>query len=251
MYIEVFLIDNLLMDYLIVRLASVLLACPAPAARQLTAAALASALSAAVLMFLPGATVPRLAVGLALVPALPHSSWRSLATSTLALYVAAFAVGGAAFAAAYATGGGLRGGVLFLGLPVRLALCSVTAAVLMPPALKRLIRRRAVGRVEVKLLHDDVDYSFEGAVDPCNLLTDPFSGLPVIVVYCPALQEAVTRCLGVRTVGGDGSLCGFVPAGLRIRSGDEWRSVSACVALAQHRMSVGTALVPAVLIRED
>lgn len=251
MYIELFLIDNFLMDYLIVRLAAGLTASPARVGRQLLAAALASVASAAVLQFMPNAPLARLAIGLILIPALPHSTVRRAAMSALSVFVSAFIIGGAATAAALASGGGVFEGALLLGLPVRAALCSVAAATFLPPAVRRLVARRARGHVAVRFTHDGKQFSFDGVIDSCNCLEDPFSGLPVIVVHCDALEKSVTRCLDIRTVSGDGMLCGFIPSALQINSGVEWRDVAACVALTPARLSVGSALVPAVLVTED
>lgn len=92
-------------------------------------------------------------------------------------------------------------------------------------------------------------------VDSGNLLRDPLTGLPVIVVSRRAAQRLLTlpppgelspgmRFISVRTVAGSSLMTVFRPDGVRIMQGGAWQSVQAIIGLSPDGYDGAQALVP-------
>lgn len=146
MYIELFLLDNALMDLLILRLAAAMrgtrlykgraaLGCFTGALYALWAACWPPA----------GCLAAKVAFGLLLAMALSPRGWRDYGLGVLCLFTAAFLVGGLAFALAMATGGRIENGAVWGGIPLRTALVTALAASFLPRAIRRILRRKSWG----------------------------------------------------------------------------------------------------------
>ena len=132
-------------------------------------------------------------------------------------------------------------------------------------------RRRGVRNCQMKLTFEGKESALDCLVDSGNLLTEPFSGTPVIFVKASAaaflpddLLAAMTagaasldyrtvgrlRLIPSRTVAGDGMIVAAVPEDCRLGTGGEWESKKALVAVDFTDGDFGgfPALVPAVLL---
>lgn len=144
MYIELFLLDNFLMNLLTLRAAAAMLSRKMKGSRaalvSFAGAAAAAAAAAGGTMFI---TLPvKLASTLLMALAFPPHSFRELMHSAAALFLSAAVAGGAVLLAALAFGGTLRGGVIYGAIPLRAALLGAAAAAFMPRSIRKILSRR-------------------------------------------------------------------------------------------------------------
>lgn len=241
MYIELFLLDNALMDLLILRLAAAMrgtrlykgraaLGCFAGALYALWAACWPPA----------GCLAAKVAFGLLLAMALSPKGWRDYGLGVLCLFTAAFLVGGLAFALAMATGGRIENGAVWGGIPLRTALVTALAASFLPRAIRRILRRKKLGMVTLTMLQDGKRRILAGMVDSGNGLYEPCTGLPVIVAYLPDLAGQAQVPIPVATVQGKQVLFGFRPQQLQANG----TALEAWIALSPTPLQDVDALIP-------
>ena len=243
MYIELFLLDNFVMDCLMLRIAAALGARRLPARRMLLASALGAcgawaALFFPVLMSLPGKAVS----GLLFALAFPAKSLREYGHAAAAVFAAAFLTGGLVFALALCFDGGMRGGVVLASLPVRTALYAALAAAFLPNLIRRLRARRARAGIHtvVMLCAAGREYRLDALTDTGNALVEPLSGKPVIVAYLPELAEYAHIPIPTATAGGTGILYALRPERLSING----RESEALLALSSVPLHGTEALLP-------
>lgn len=241
MYIELFLLDNALMDLLILRLAAAMAGARLHRGRA-ALGCLGGALYALWAACWPpaGCLAAKGAFGLLLALALSPRGWREYGLGVLCLFASAFLVGGLAFALALATGGRIENGAVWGGVPLRTALVTALAASFLPRAIRRILRRRKAGTVMLTLGHGGASWALRGMVDSGNCLWEPCTGLPVIVAYLPALSQQARVPIPVATVQGKEVLYGFRPQTLRANGTD----LDAWIALSPTPLQDVDALVP-------
>lgn len=243
MYIEVFLLDNLLMNLLILRLAAALLSARPPLLRQLIAAAVSAAFAAAAAYLLPVLNGPLPRAPLLFIMALSFRTkgLRGGLKAVGAVMGATLVVGGAAFAAALLTGGGTENGFLVGGTPLRAAAAGAAAAALLPSVARRMLRRRLKNEslVRVTVLHRGILRSFTGVVDTGNSLREPIGGMPVIVLRCRALEPSARLPIPTVTAACRGVLMGFHPEHVSV----DGREVDCVVAITKQKLTA-EAIVP-------
>lgn len=276
MYIELFLLDNFLMNLLTLRAAAAMLSRKMKGSRaalvSFAGAAAAAAAAAGGTMFI---TLPvKLASTLLMALAFPPHSFRELMHSAAALFLSAAVAGGAVLLAALAFGGTLRGGVIYGAIPLRAALLGAAAAAFMPHYIRKILSRRVrneqIVHIEYEfaasnsnrceknkssheskssgitiLKRDKRIFSAEclGIIDTGNALSEPISGLPVIVLGAKRHSEfaqAANVPIPMRTAAGESLLFGLKPKKLLING----CPVEAILAVGA---KLDAALVPAVL----
>lgn len=107
-------------------------------------------------------------------------------------------------------------------------------------------RSRAGERAEIKLFFDQGGVALDGIVDSGNMLRDPVTALPVVVVSFQAVQAHLPRgtvlgcydtlprgyrLISVHTAAGSALLMCFRPRALYIRHGRVWRAADAVIAV--------------------
>lgn len=243
MYIELFLLDNILMNLLILRIASVLLSKRVRLLRMSLFAVAAAAYAAAavgafpVLLKLP----LKIAAGLAMALFMPFRSFREYIKSFLALLLATLIAGGTVFALALAFGEGMRNGIT---LPT--AAAGLLLVFLLPRKLRSLsaARLRNDSIVEISLEFRGASMRCTGIIDTGNGLTEPISALPVILLpengkgaeLLSRLERKDTVPVPMLTAGGEGMVRVFIPDRITVNGCE----VSACAAFSR----VHTAVVP-------
>ena len=165
---------------------------------------------------------------------------RDYALGVVCVFGAAFAVGGLAFALAFATGGRMEKGVIWSGLPLRTALCIALLASFLPRMARSILRRRQQGRARLEIEHRGACYSLDALIDSGSSLFDPLSGLPVIVAHLPALSSEARLPIPAHTIGGDGILYGLRPQRLYL----DGVRINAMLALSPTPLRGAQALVP-------
>lgn len=245
MYIELFLLDNLLMNILILRLAAAARSVRIHFFRMLLASALGAfyaALAVSTAPFLLSWPM-KLASGLLMAFALPVWNWRSYCQGVIAVLIAAAAIGGIAAALSFSMGGGLQNGYVVAPVPLRIALLAAAAAAGTPALIRRLMGRRLSGTVRVRIREGNTSREYRGCIDSGNMLSDPVSGRPVIIVFDPGFNRSADIPIPCSTVGWDGIVKAFRPDSVEIYN-DRWISADALVALTEKPLDSAQALVP-------
>ena len=243
MYIELFLLDNLVMDCLMLRIAAVLGAGRLPVRRMLLASALGACGAWVALFFPPLVSLPGKAVsGLLFALAFPAKSLREYGHAAAAVFAAAFLTGGLVFALALCFDGGMRGGAVLASLPVRTALYAALAAAFLPNLIRRPPARRARAGIHtvVMLCAAGREYRLDALTDTGNALVEPLSGKPVIVAYLPELAEYAHIPIPTATAGGTGILYALRPERLSVNG----RESEALLALSSVPLHGTEALLP-------
>ncbi|NCB30948.1 MAG: hypothetical protein EOM66_06015 [Clostridia bacterium] len=241
MYIELFLLDNALMDWLILRLATALRG-RKPVGWKTAAGCILGALYALGAVYWPqaGGLLGKAAFGCALALALSPKGWLDYALAVLCLFASAFSIGGLAFALALATGGWMEQGVVWTGLPVRTALCIALLASFLPGAARRILRRRQRGSVQLEVEYQGAFYKLDALIDSGSSLWDPLSGLPVIVAYLPALAKEARLPIPVATVNGKSVLYALHPQRIAL----DGAQLYALLAISPSPLRDAEALIP-------
>ncbi len=180
--------------------------------------------------------------------------WLHLLRAVALLCAVTFLMGGTVFALAQALG----------GLPLIAPLGAVLAVALGAAARRGMRRARQVRLAQIRLRYGDADAEVEGLVDTGNLLTEPFSGLPVVIVPQALLRSLLPegcdptrletlppgfRLVCAATTGGTRMLMCFRPSSMEVRCQGVWQPVRAMVAIGLHAMPEGAlALIPAALV---
>lgn len=242
MYIELFLLDNILMDMLICRLAA------AMCGRRLHTlrAALFSMGGAVYAAF--AYTVPALsslpckaALCLMMAFALPCHGVREYLAGLAGMCAAAFTIGGLAFFMLYATGGAANGSLVG-GIPLRIMLLAASAAAAMPSIARRIRQRRISGKHHtITVTRKNSTYTLTAMVDTGNSLIEPVSGLPVAVAYIPWERGDIP--IPVCTAAGNRILGAFRPD----RAEYEGAELDMLIALADSPLDPQVLLPPAAL----
>ena len=246
MYIEIFLLDNLLLNLLIVRLAAVMLSVRPPLYRQ-TGAAFISALTAALAAYkLPwlGSPLLRLPLLALISAAIPFKGAKGLIIAMSATLVSTLIVGGGTFALALIDGGGFENGSISGGITLRTMLISLALMSLIPSAIRRILRRRLAAQTSVRVLiaHKGILRRFDGIIDTGNTLAEPVSGMSVVIVRCPALKRFAKIPVPTTTAAGRTWLMCFQPDSISV----DGREVECMVALTDERLSAEAVVPPEV-----
>ena len=211
MYIELFLLDNLLMDMLICRLAAAMCGRRLHIQRALAFSA-AGAVYAAFAHTEPRLNVLPCKILLCLIMAfaLPCNGVREYLAGLAGMCAAAFIIGGSAFFAVYATGGAANGSFIG-GVPLRIMLFAASAAAAMPSIARRLRQRRIQNQTThiLTIIRHGQTYTLSAMVDSGSSLIEPVSGLPVAAAYIP--KETGNIPIPISTVHGSGILMAFRP----------------------------------------
>lgn len=189
---------------------------------------------------------------------------RIYALSTLLFFAISFFMGGA-LTYIYSAIGRLMPPLAFEGPSVLLLPCSIICA-LLSFVLSRISERRISGkRVEITVITDRSKHSFSAFVDTGNLLCEPMSALPVVILSCESSKKYVfrgiftpeevlqypevkgsIRIIPVKSTSGSGTLVGFIPSG-GVMIGD--RVKKCCVAFSDTESFNGAqSLLPSTLM---
>ena len=213
-YIELFLLDNIVMNCLMLRIAGAICSVRIPLGRMLLFAFAGAFLAWLALCFPVLTSLPaKLISGLLFALAVPFRGKRGYIFAAGAVFMSAFLTGGVAMCLMFAFGGRMENGFVVASIPLRAALLSALAASLFPNALRRLISRHAQSRegVEIGALIGGKEYAFNALVDTGNLLCEPMSGLPAAIAYLPELSARAGIPVPTSTAMGEGVLYALKP----------------------------------------
>ena len=195
-WLEWFLLDNLLMGFLILKCAE------AFAGKRLhgpmtavvcagSAAAAAAAMKVTVLLSLPAKT---LLLGWMTAAFLPKGP-KEILRCTGCVLLSTCLLGGAAYGLCGALAGKFSGGVLYAGVSVRAVLAAAAVGCILPGKIRAMVAARRLGKrdVTVQVDTDCGTTVLHGRLDTGNALREPLSGLPVLVVDARAAGTVLPR----------------------------------------------------------
>ena len=240
MYIELFILDNFVMDALLLRLACALCAAPARLSRLLLFSLLGSALAFASLLFAPLASLPgKLICAMLMALALPVYSFGSYLRALGCVLASALLVGGLALLVA-------RGWRRHVGRcahgawKLRTALIVAGVAAFAPPVVRHLRMKGQTRCAKVLLVFAGKEHRLRGLWDTGARLYEPVSGRPVIAAHLPALADEAKIPVPASTVSGETMLYALKPDALFI----DGRASDALVAPIGAQLRGAEAIIP-------
>ena len=246
--------DNLMMNYLILRLGCVLYGGGVRQWRMLLAASLGAVYALLSLTKLPmlRAFLPKLLLCLAMALPLTERA-RTYPKAFLCLLLAACLMGGVMFSLLQLFGGEFYHGAYVCTVSIRMALLAICICACLPRLVVSVLHavRQRKSSVRVCIRFADRTIELVALIDSGNLLTEPLSGLPVVVVrpgLLPRTQHV--RPVAFRTVNGAGMLYAMRPAALLVYQG-YWRRVDAMVAESAYALKSADAILPTALLTEE
>ena len=251
--VELFLLDNMLMNWLVLRLGAVLVGKRLRYYVSLPAAAIGALyalLSMTAAPFLLSVWA-KLLFG-ALLACVLMVNRRGYMKCLLALYLSAFLLGGTMFGLAMLFGGEVSGGALIGTVPLRVLLITAVLCFGLPRAALSLLAayRSRMRHVRVRVDLADRSFIVWALIDSGNLLTEPVSGLPVIILKAGLLPGEPGRPVPYAAMGADGWLNAIRPARVSVYTGS-WYEINAYVAEAPGSLGAEEAIIGADLLRAE
>jgi len=247
--IEWFLLDNTLLNLCIFQLASTLSGIRSKIIRLILFSLIGAVYALLSLFYLP--VLRRIPVRIAffLLLAIPlREKGTSLWLTFLCVLLSAAMVGGAVLLVTITSGGTVRmDGTIVGTLPLRTALIGLSVALFLPRLLQKLLQGRSIQQhitlVTVRL--DHLERTYRALIDTGNLLTEPISGLPVVLLANTDVPNE--RSIVYYTQGGAGVMNAARPKSVRLpQYGD--CEVACYVAKALQPIPHADAVLPAILI---
>lgn len=181
MYIELFMLDNLLMNLLILRLSAAMLSVKLKPVRSSIGAFFGACYAAVGAGFLPVLLSPWLkaVMGFIMALTLPFEGKKGYFHSVIALFLATFVVGGVVMVPAL-----MENAHLSDGIGIKTAAVGAVSAMGLPRLIRRILARRVhadcLVRLKIKAYGEVIECI--ALVDTGCSLTESISGLPVIIL---------------------------------------------------------------------
>ncbi len=249
--IEWFLLDNALMNAVTLMLAAALSGLRLRGAIAIVLCVLGAVFALLALSVWPLllTLLPKLAFAGVLALGLRFDGWQGYARGTLSVLICAMLLGGLMLSATLlwpesASVSGVAGGVVVSTVALRAALIAVALAAMTPRMLRRLrtAARMREGRVALRLTMDERQMEVIALLDTGNLLTEPITGLPVLLLNrCPAFEAGfpVRYC----SMGGEGELIARRARRAQILMDGAWRDMDVMIAHAPQYIAGADALL--------
>lgn len=243
--IELFLADNLMMNYLILRIAAVLTGEKKRVFFMLGVSAAGAGYAALSLSVLPALMGPVPKMLLTAFMALPLArSWRRYLKGLFCLVLCACLLGGLMFGLVLLTGGGVTGGYYLATVPVRVVLATAFIGALLPRAVATILhalRLRSL-RVKLRITLEDRVLLLNALVDSGNLLTEPITGKPVVVLRPGIFSKEGGLPVPFHTVSGTGVLFAHRAKKIEVFDGC-WREADALIAPGKEPIGAADAII--------
>lgn len=184
-YIEWFVLDNLLMAYLIIRTAAVFVRLEMRRWGVLLACVVSTGVAVLAMLYPVFLSFPAKAALLAVmcVPFCARTV-REWGRAALCVLIATFLLGGLAYALTGVLEGGFAGGVLYASSAVRGVMICALLSIWMPKLFRKLTANKQLESLYMRLRIETAFGAAEvsGKLDTGNTLTTPLENLPVLVI---------------------------------------------------------------------
>ena len=252
--IELFLLDNTLMNLLMLRLASAISGLKLRPFFGVAASLFGAAYALLSLTVLPALNFWLCKLLLCLVAAIPliHGI-RDIPRALIALLAAACLTGGMLLGLCLMFGGTLSNGGLIGTVPVRLALLGISAGCLLPRLVRAALSvfRSRSRRVAVRIVLADRTLELTALADSGNLLTEPLSGKPVVIVDRRFMPDCGAGYpVPYATVSGGGLLYAVKPKRIQVFL-HGWHAVDAFVAASAAPIDGVQAIIDSALLPKE
>lgn len=232
--LELFLLDNLLMNALILRVAEALSGSVKRRFGIIMASALGSVYAVAALslgglwLILPTKALVSLAM---VFTAFRVKSWRSFGKVTLCFYAATFIIGGMCFALVSMLGGYTDGFILEINAPMRALLAGAALAAFLPRWIRQFLahRRSTCNKALLRINALSKELELNALLDTGNQLVEPFSGRPVMLISPRKGLEIGAETPGAypvpyASISNEGLLFAIKPQKIELYRGGQWIS---------------------------
>lgn len=245
-YIELYILDNLLMDVLVLRLGAAVVGRRC-VPKRLTLFALMGCAFAVVALFWPPLLHPaaKVAQGLVLALFIRPQSIRQYLENAAAVLLSAYCVGGAALA----LGSGTGSGIVVMSEHMRLMLISALVALMLPRTIRRLRTQRSVDTLKATLcaVVDGKRYELTALRDSGCFLTEPVSGTAVVTAYIEELLPQADIPIPIETLNGTGIIYALRPDSMTIDGID----TDALLAISPKPIRGAQAIIPYHIAKES
>ncbi|MCL2696327.1 MAG: sigma-E processing peptidase SpoIIGA [Clostridiales bacterium] len=249
--IELFLLDNFIMNYLLFSLASVLSGTHMRMGYTALSAGIGAGYALAGLAWLPvlqWLPVKGLAFGLLALPL--RAKGQKYIYLLLSVFLAAFLLSGTLLFLTGLFGGSVgRNGTLVGAVPLRVALLGAGLCATLPRLFRKLFAAHHLKAftAQITIEWGGQSMTCTALLDSGNALTEPLSGLPVILVAGP-LPAGPRRPIPYQTQGGTGLLQGARPDRVLLMDTHE---VNAWVCAAPQPIQGADAIFPSCLVPNE
>lgn len=214
MYVELYILDNWLMNVLILRLAACFLGLR-PGFFRIALLSGVGAIYAVFALFFKLLLHPVLKIALCFIMAfsLKPDGARDYFIKTGVVALATLLAGGIAYALALAFGGESNGGLLIAPIPLRIIIYTAAILAFLPNLIRRIRRNRVSASLYADIIieHEGELFSMTGFIDTGNTLKDPITALPGVLVFCPDLSKYAFTPLFAHGAFGQETILGFKP----------------------------------------
>ena len=222
-YLDVLVAVNFLVDYFLLYAAGQLSASAISRVRLCLGALLGAACSCSILLpplpLAVNALITAVSCGLMTLVAFGFRGWRRFGRAVLWVTAVTIGYGGLMLALwLFAAPRGLivNNGAVYIDIPPGLLVLATVVCYALTSLFSGQLRKRNLmrSRCRVTIFNRGNQVSIDAIVDTGNLLTEPFSGLPVIVAERDALQPVLPE--GCDSFGQGSTQSGCAPPGLRV-----------------------------------
>lgn len=251
-YIEVFLIDNFLMNMIILLLSGALCAIRMRVLRMSIASFIGALYALAMLVvedlngLILKLALSILMTGIAFLPKHFFSMGfknclRSFGKYFLSFYVSTLLTGGAAWAILLASGEDYSNG-LVMTIPLRVALIAAVVASFLPRIARSwIISKKGGAKIKLRVELDQIR-ELNALIDSGNSLVEPISGLPVVIAYSKAIGSVKNqngRPVPYSDISGNGILLAYRPRRIEAYTDGSWKEIDAYIGLSQTPLKMG------------
>ncbi|MEG1559313.1 MAG: sigma-E processing peptidase SpoIIGA [Clostridia bacterium] len=244
MYIEIFLLDNAIMNMLILRSACAILRVRGNMLLQGALAVLLGIYAAFSYLFPNPLSNWYLKLPLLLVMSLgiPFKSFFRYFKGVLAVLLSTVVLGGLSYALVFFLGGASENGALFVGIPFRVVIYTAFLGMFLPRIIRGLLKSRAIGEEKAELIieADNKKYNFSAIIDSGSSLAEPISGFPAVIVENSELKAFATIPIPISTVSESSVLYGFFPQKTTVNG----VTIKLFIAISERKIDGGEAIIP-------
>lgn len=250
--IEPFLIDNALMNYCVFALTAAWLGIRIRVVPAILASVFGAVYALVSLFLLPLLRAPYIKLPLFLIGSLPlYRKAGSILRVLPFMMLSAATVGGSALMLTLLLGGSVTAdGTLIGTVPVRAALLSGLFAICLPRIMRSVLHIRKKRSMHTKVIvHLKTHvYELDALIDSGNLLTDPISGLPVVLINRSV--DEPTRSIPFYKLSGEGILRGERP--IQVALPEYGNAIVDCICAESPEQIYGAqAILPEALIPQE
>lgn len=254
--IEWFLIDNVLMNRLVLELASAMSGIPLRKNLSWMFALFGSICALFSMLYFPWLLTAAGKILLCIFMAFPMVyTAKDFLIAVAALLAAACLMGGLQLCLCYLFGGSFYQGVLIGTMPMRIALIGGLFGSMFPRTIRSMNCKIRLTQMHVplRIQYKKREVQMVALIDSGNLLLEPISKKPVIVVKLGCLATPLTgkRPISYCSVGGEGILFADDADQIQIYLNEQWHFIDAMIAESEVPFGQEDAIIPMALIPNE